>query len=127
MFIVTESFSTWDSDAGAIIGVYSTMEDAVRLQRNARESYDARGKKAAERGSTWPVCRFGIHQWTDRADAIAALEEWIVRQKTEPHRLDGTSPSCWCCGVEKGPLVTLRGPKRSVDLCPNCILRNENG
>lgn len=63
----------------------------------------------------------------DRADAIAALEEWIVRQKTEPNRLDGTSSSCWCCGIEKGPLVTLRGPKRSVDLCPNCILRDENG
>lgn len=62
-----------------------------------------------------------------RETGIAALEEWIVRQKTDPSRTDDTRQSCWCCGIENGPLVTLRGPKRSVDLCPNCILRNENG
>jgi hypothetical protein len=59
--------------------------------------------------------------------AIAALEEWIAREKANPESAafrDETGPSCWCCGGSK-TLVTLRGPKRSVDVCAQCILSEE--
>lgn len=61
-----------------------------------------------------------------REAAIRALEEWIVRQKTGPETsdyVDDTESSCWCCGA-KADLVTVRGPHRSVDLCPACIRRD---
>lgn len=63
----------------------------------------------------------------ERETAIRSLKEWIARMETTPHTsefVDDTAASCWCCGG-KTALVTLRGPHRSVDVCAECILRNE--
>lgn len=66
----------------------------------------------------------------ERNDAIRALSEWIARQRTDP-RVDPTTfhdeteKACWCCSA-RTKLITIVGPHRSVDLCADCILRDQN-
>lgn len=58
-----------------------------------------------------------------REDAIRYLEEWIEAQRALAETsefVDGTGPSCWCCGAKSG-LVTMRGQHRSVVVCNACV------
>lgn len=72
--------------------------------------------------------REGFSTWVttyERLTAVRVLEEFL---QTMAGTLgdDRTTPQCWLCDTKAQPLITMRGPNRSVVLCAHCILLNEN-